>query len=52
MLEVVEQTESSKILKRTIIEKLMTKLRSMGDEQAQIFQLFREIDKDDDNALS
>lgn len=52
MLEVVEQTESSKILKTVIIDKLLAKLRSMGDEQAQIFQLFREIDVDDDNALS
>eukprot|EP00981_Chlorochromonas_danica_P006342 scaffold1365_cov163-Ochromonas_danica.AAC.32 len=52
MLEVLEQTEGSRLLGETIREKLLSKLDLMGDPYSELRNLFRSIDFDHSNRLS
>eukprot|EP01034_Spumella_vulgaris_P022121 gene22121-28226_t len=51
LLEVVEQTDSSRVLRETIHKKLHRQLVSRGDPQAVVFDLFREVDGDEDGEI-
>lgn len=52
VLEVLEQTEGSRILGETIRDKLLSKLDLMGDPYTELRELFRSIDHDGSNRLS
>ncbi len=45
------QTDSSRALRQTIHSKLLRVLSGRGDPQAVVFDLFREIDADEDGQL-
>jgi hypothetical protein len=52
ILEVLEQTEGAKKLSGLIQEKIVARLREMGSEpQAELFELFAQIDLNGDGAL-
>lgn len=52
VLEVLEQTEGSRLLGETIREKLLSKLDLMGDPYTELRDLFQSIDHDHSNRLS
>eukprot|EP01039_Chlorochromonas_danica_P002448 gene2448-2683_t len=52
VLEVLEQTEGSKMLGEQMREKLLSKLQGIGEPQAELFSLFHEIDECGNGNLS
>ncbi len=52
VLEVIEQTEGVKVLSSQLREKVIIRLTVNGDPHAELQTLFKEIDKDNNNALS
>ena len=44
VLEVLEQTEGSQLLGATIRTKILDRLKELGEPQAELFNLFNEID--------
>eukprot|EP00599_Poterioochromonas_sp_BG-1_P002308 CAMPEP_0173146440 /NCGR_PEP_ID=MMETSP1105-20130129/8499_1 /TAXON_ID=2985 /ORGANISM="Ochromonas sp., Strain BG-1" /LENGTH=569 /DNA_ID=CAMNT_0014060651 /DNA_START=1122 /DNA_END=2831 /DNA_ORIENTATION=+ len=52
VLEVIEQTEGSRLLGITMREKILSRLRDLGEPQAELFTLFHEIDSSRNGSLS
>ncbi len=52
MLEIIEQTEGTRLLGQTLRQRILEKLHSMGDPEAQLKVLFDEIDDNGSNLLS
>ncbi len=52
MLEVIEQTEGTRMLGKIMRDRMLQKLKSMGDPETHMKTLFEEIDDNNSNLLS
>ena len=52
MLEIIEQTEGTRLLGQQMRTRMLEKLTAMGDPEGQLKTLFNEIDENDSNLLS
>lgn len=52
MEEVIEQTEGSRQLGETIRDRVLSRLETMGEPQAELFNLFQQIDSSGNNVLT
>jgi hypothetical protein len=51
VLEVIEQTEGSRLLGITMREKILSRLEDLGEPQAELYTLFHEIDSSGNGSL-
>jgi hypothetical protein len=51
VLEVIEQTEGSRLLGITMREKILSRLNDLGEPQAELYTLFHEIDSSGNGSL-